>query len=108
MKVNPIGIQSYLQLQNKNNSQAQKADDANFLKTDVEKVTIKPQEKTESKLAVKAKNATFADYLSPEEKNVLDILFNRFKDTERFGASFKQDTPAVNENKIGSTIDLKV
>lgn len=108
MKVNPIGIQSYQQLQNKNNQQSQKVDDANFLKTDVEKVTIKPQEVAESKIAVKAKNSTFADYLSPEEKNVLDILFNRFKDTERFGSAFQQDTTVVNENKIGSTIDLKV
>ena len=107
MKINPIGIQSYQQVNNKNNQQAQKVSAENFLKGDVEKVTIKPQDISESKIAVKAQNSSFSDYLSPEEKNVLDILFNRFKDTERFGGAFQQDK-AVDENKLGSTIDLKV
>lgn len=108
MKVNPIGIQSYQQLTNKNNQPAQRVDDANLLKTNDEKVTIKPQDSVESKIAVKAQNSSFADYLSPEEKNVLDILFNRFKDTDRFGGAFQADNQAEKENNLGQTIDLKV
>ncbi len=107
MKINPIAIQSYQQVNNKNNQEAQKASAENFLKGDTEQLTIKPQETSDSKIAVKAQNSSFSDYLSPEEKNVLDILFNRFKDADRFGGSFQQDK-AVDENKLGSTIDLKV
>ena len=107
MKINPIGIQSYQQITNRNNQATQKLDDSNLLKTNDEKVTIKPQEAANSKIAVKAQNSSYADYLSPEEKNVLDILFNKFKDTEKFGSSF-QAGQELNENKLGSTIDLKV
>ncbi len=107
MKINPIAIQSYQQVNNRNSQSAQKANDANLLKAD-EKVTIKPQETGKSKVAVKAQNSSFADYLSPEEKNVLDILFNRFKDTERFGGALQADIQQTKENSLGQTIDLKV
>ncbi len=109
MKVNPIGIQSYQQLTNRNSQPSKKVDDANLLKTNNdEKVTIKPQQIAESKIAVKAQNSSYADYLSPEEKNVLDILFNRFKDSERFGGFFQSENNTVKENNLGRTIDLKV
>ena len=108
MKINPIGIQSYQQLTNKNSQPAKKVDNANLLKPDVEKVIIKPKETSESKIAVKAQNTNFADYLSPEEKNVLDILFSRFKDADRFGGAFQQDVNDTKENNLGKTIDLKV
>ncbi len=107
MKISPIAIQSYQQVNNRNSQSAQKVDDANLLKAD-EKVTIQPQDSGESKVAVKAQNSSFADYLSPEEKNVLDILFNRFKDTERFGGTLQADMPQTKENSLGQTIDLKV
>ncbi len=108
MKINPIGIQSYQQITNRNNQATQKLNDDNLLKTtNDEKVTIKPQDAVDSKIAVKTQNSSYADFLSPEEKNVLDILFNKFKDSEKFGSSFQAGQES-NENKLGSTIDLKV
>ncbi len=108
MKVNPIGIQSYQQLNRRDNAAIQK-ENSNARSTD-STVVIEPQvESSTSKLAVKAPDSSYAEYLTADEKRALDLLFSRFKDTGRFGAY----SPAENDNTasdaaLGRVIDVKV
>ena len=110
MKINPIGIQSYQQLTNRQNQSAQKLQDEKASLVTDNKVTIDPQqEDAGSRLAVKANSGSYADYLSPEEKNALDLLFSKFKNTERFGGSYQSEqSPVSKKQSLGNTIDIKV
>ena len=109
MKVNPIGIQSYQQLTNRQTQTSQKLSEQQSEAVADKKVTISPQENAGSRIAVKANSGNYSEYLSPEEKNALDILFSRFKDSERFGTSFNSDTQVEARQKtLGIQIDLKV
>ncbi len=108
MKVNQIGIQSYQQLNRRDNAAIQK-ENSSARGTD-STLVIEPQvESSTSKLAIKAPDNSYAEYLTADEKRALDLLFSRFKDTGRFGAY----SPAENENTatdatLGRIIDVKV
>lgn len=109
MKINPIGIQSYQQLTGRQNHAAQRLNDQDKSAVTDKQVKINPQnETTESRVAVKANSGNYADYLSPEERNALDILFARFKNSERFGANFQNEEAPVKQKTLGSVIDMKV
>jgi hypothetical protein len=73
-------------------------------------VAIPPQSETQSsRLAVKVEGGSYTDFLSPEEKNALDLLFSRFSDRARFGQKYNHQTAADEDNgQLGRVIDLKV
>mgnify|MGYP001110121339 CR=1 FL=1 len=107
MKVNPIGIQSYQQLNRQNQPQTpvEKADDSSTK----ESVLIEPQTSLKkSAVAVKGPSGNYAQYLSPEERQALDLLFSRYADSGRFGAGFEADKEAVDNPIVGSIVDVKV
>ena len=105
MKVNPIGIQSYQQI-NRNDRQAQIEKEATQLPKSGDQVTIKPQDEVaESKLAVKAKVKSYDTMLTPQEKQALDLLFSRFKESGRFGYS---GTDEGESKSLGNFVDVKV
>ena len=110
MKVNPVGIQTYQQLNRRDNQPADQIGEQQNSKIVDKKITISPQEEiTPSKLAVKAHSGDYSKYLSPEEKNALDILFARYKETGRFGLSYRQDSDQTGNTKaLGRVIDVKV
>lgn len=103
MKVNPIGIQSYQQI-NRNDRQTQIEKEAQLPQSG-EKVTIKPQEEVSSKVAVKAKVESYDTMLTPQEKQALDLLFSRFKESGRFGYS---GTDEIENKSLGNFVDVKV
>ncbi len=113
MKINPLGIQSYQQIARREPQQKPTTPE----ETPSQEVNRQPQPpvtetatKPEqlSRLAVKA-NGSYADYLSPEEREALDLLFSRFRDTERFGRSFNRRTADdPNASRLGQVIDIKV
>jgi hypothetical protein len=108
MKVNPIGIQAYEQLTQR--EQAPPAPAETQVKSTPEKpVQITPQaEAASSKLAVKAPAGSYADLLSPEEKQALDLLFSRFRDSGRFGPGYARDNAAAAESvAVGNILDVK-
>ncbi len=108
MKVNPIGIQAYEQLTQR--EQAPGAPGEKQVQSTPEKpVHITPQaEAASSKLAVKAPAGSYADFLSPEEKQALDLLFSRFRDSGRFGAGYAKDNSSAAETvTVGNLLDVK-
>ena len=109
MKINPIGIQSYRQMERHNN-QAKVAPDVRILSQTDPQITISPKPvDTSSQLAVKAPKGDYTEFLTPEERNALDILFRRFSDLSRFGPAYQRETTAAGENGlVGQFIDVKV
>lgn len=110
MKVNPIGIQTYQQLNKRDSQPTGIVEQQQSAKIPDKKVTISPQkEVSPSKLSIKAKTEDYSKFLSPEEKNVLDILFAQYKETGRFGPGYRGDLNQTETGKsIGRTIDIKV
>ncbi len=109
MKVNPIGIQSYQQLNRRENQPPAAGADQNRTKETAEPVAINPQQDAaSSRLAVKAPSGTYAEFLSVEEKQALDILFSRFQDSARFGPGYNEDaTAGTEERELGNILDVK-
>ena len=108
MKVNPIGIQAYEQLTQREQAPGAVAD-KQVQSTPEKPVQITPQaEAASSKLAVKAPAGSYAEFLSPEEKQALDLLFSRFRDSGRFGPGYGKDNAAAAEAvTVGNLLDVK-
>ncbi len=105
MKINPVAIQNYQQIPRRENPTAPQADGANSATVD-QRLVIEPQtESTTSRLAVKAPDGNYADFLTLEERKALELLFSRFKYGARAGAV--AETPA-NDAALGRLIDVKV
>jgi len=107
MKINPIGIQSYQQLNRQSQPQAPapKADNAGVEKS----VLIEPQTSLKkSAVAIKGPSGNYAQYLSVEERQALDLLFARYADSSRFGAKFAADGETADSPALGSIVDVKV
>ena len=108
MKVNPIGIQAYEQLIQREQAPAAPAE-TQVKSTPEKPVQISPQaEAASSRLAVKAPAGSYADSLSSEEKQALDLLFSRFRESGRFGAGYGRDNAAAGETvTVGNLLDVK-
>lgn len=109
MKVNPIGIQSYQQLANRQ-QQTEKSSADLLEKTTNQPVSIPAQDETsESKVAVKVTAGNYSDFLTTEERDALELLFNRFNDSSRFGSGYQTDIKAeAKEKSLGTFVDVKV
>ena len=108
MKINPTAIQSYQQLgQRPTHRPAEQQKQAEMLERGV---TITPQaNETRSELAIKAPEGSYADFLTDGEKAALDLLFQRFGDSGRFGSAFAGDGGESGATKtLGKLIDVKV
>ncbi|HUV30176.1 MAG TPA: hypothetical protein VMY05_03665 [Acidobacteriota bacterium] len=108
MKINAVAIQSYQQLNRQSRPDSVPAEKAAGRAAE-KTVTIEPQDETQSsKLAVKARGGSYAKFLTDEERQALDLLFSRFRDTGRFGASYRAETDADEGSPVGRLIDVKV
>ncbi|HKK20141.1 MAG TPA: hypothetical protein VJ983_01610 [candidate division Zixibacteria bacterium] len=105
MNINPVGIQSYQQINVREDNQTQKSQDS---AAQAQAVSIEPQDLAPSKVAVKASSGSYAQYLSPEEKNALDLLFARFQNADRFGPGYTENDPSAETGPLGKLIDVKV
>ncbi|MBD3256941.1 hypothetical protein GF377_00815 [candidate division GN15 bacterium] len=104
MKVNPVAIQSYQNLHRQDRSQAQQAETRAQEQTD-KKVVIEPHNQlTRSAVAVKGPSEDYTKHLSQEEQRALELLFERFRNTDRFA---KADGDAASSG-IGNVVDIKV
>ncbi len=109
MKINPVGIQSYQQLE-RHDGPAGTATDAGKLRKSENLVSISPQAAgVGSRLAVKAPKGDYTEFLTPEERSALEILFRRFNDPARFGPAYQREADTAGENAmVGHFIDVKV
>ena len=108
MKVNPVAIQTYQQLVQQQPRQAEtepQADRAGRPAVESPRDTATLSAGT-SRLAVKGPSGTYADYLTPEEKEALDVLFSRYRGN-RFARTDSADSPAE-PPALGQVIDIKV
>ncbi|MDD3731679.1 MAG: hypothetical protein PHU88_04815 [candidate division Zixibacteria bacterium] len=107
MKINTIGINAYQNLNHQSKTADRKEPDAASLPTPAN--LAKATEAQSSRLAIKAPSGSYADLLSIEEKQALEVLFSRFRDNNRFAAvgQAESDTGA-RENVLGRIIDIKV
>ncbi len=104
MKVNPVSIQSYQQIAQRDRA----ADRTKIAQTDGQSLTIQPEKKSvSSSLAVRVPGASYADVLSPEENQALNMLFSKYRGNDKFGSGY-QAGPATNEFGVGRVIDVKV
>jgi len=107
MKINTIVINAYQNLNHQNKMADRKEPDAASLPTPAN--LVETTEAQSSRLAIKAPSGSYADLLSVEEKQALEVLFSRFRDNNRFAAvgQAESDTGA-RENMLGRIIDIKV
>jgi hypothetical protein len=108
MKVNSVNIQAYQQIGRREQSVPPKADGEQ--KQPAQHVAIEPQSKlTGSKLAVKAPSKSYAEVLTPEERQSLDALFAKYRDSGRFGTSYQAESAQETaEPTVGRIVDVKV
>ena len=109
MKINPVNIQAYQQTVRRDQADkpASQVDQGVAARNTV---GIDPQQQVGgSKLAVKAPSTTYADMLSPEERQALDMLFAKYRDGGRFGPAYQAggEGPA-DEATVGRLVDVKV
>ena len=111
MKINPIGINSYQQTTGQEAARKQATGGSNeAARTDSTKVLIPPQaESHSSRVSVKISKGNYAEYLSAEERQALDLLFSRFADRSRFEPGYSRDMAlAEDDSHLGKTVDVKV
>lgn len=105
MKINPTAIQSYQQLAQRQTQRP--AEQPKQAETERE-VTITPQaEAAKSEMAVKAPEGSYADFLTEAEKAALELLFQRFGESGRFGSAFAGGESGSGKG-LGKLIDVKV
>ncbi|RKX24960.1 MAG: hypothetical protein DRP45_07025 [Candidatus Zixiibacteriota bacterium] len=109
MKVNPIGIQSYQQTNRQDKSGVAQAEQKATQAAE-QKVLVEPQTTLQRPaLAVKGPSGNYAEYLSTEEREALDMVFARLRDTARFGPGYRAgDESAAQEQILGQVVDVKV
>ncbi len=109
MKINPIGIQSYQQLERRD-LPTESTTDSRGLPEGEPSVTISPQDtETSPRLAVQAPLGDYAEFLTPEERGALELLFHRFRDPARLGPAYRKEAGTSGENAtVGHIIDVKV
>ena len=100
MNINPIGISAYQNLSDQART-AEKQTDAQPVRTQTDEAAV--SEVKTSRLAVKASAGSYADFLSTEEKQALDVLFKRYNENNRGVADNAQ-----NDSPLGGIIDIKV
>ena len=109
MKINPVGIQSYQQVTRRDQNHPAVQDTQAEQAKQQQEVAVKPSEKqVGSDLAVKAPQGSYAEYLTEAERSALDLLFERFGDSGRFGSAFNRDAGSDQSKTVGKVIDLKV
>ena len=104
MKISPVSIQAYQQVAQRDRTGGQNK----IVRSDDQSLTIQPEKKSvSSALAHRISGASYADFLSPEENQALDMLFGKFRGNDQIGSGY-QASPGTDEASVGRVIDVKV
>jgi len=107
MKINSIGIESYRQAMGKPQVENRPADNKKEA-SKVANVGIPAQsEKVGSKLAVRLQPGTFVDMLSAEEKQAVELFFEKFNSIKSKDAVYARDGES-NSSHLGKHVDVKL
>ncbi len=105
MKINATGIDAYRNITGENQINRKPVSTDNRAEQG-DKVQIPVQDKAPgSKLSVNLKNGSFADMLSPEERQALEMIFEKFRGAE--GRSYEK-SGTVDKPRLGSIVDIKL
>ena len=104
MKINPVSIQSYQQIAQRDRA----AEQTKALRSENQSLTIQPEKSSiSSALAIKMPGTSYADFLSPEENQAMDLLFGKFRGNDKFGLGYQAGS-STDESGVGRVIDVKV
>ena len=107
MKVNSIGIDTYRQTMNKPAVDNKPVADGKSQVNAGQKIEIPGQpDKISSSLAIKLKSGAFADMLSAEEKEAIELLFAKYQNGNR-GSAYSSDG-AASQAHLGNVVDVKL
>ncbi|HWR83006.1 MAG TPA: hypothetical protein VN285_06870 [Candidatus Deferrimicrobium sp.] len=108
MKINPVGIQAYQQVDRRSFPTGSPAEGEALHQND-RTFTISPQApEAVSRLAVRPLKGNYSDVLTPEERRALELVFAHLRNSARFGAAYERDIDAAGEGTtLGRIIDLK-
>jgi len=105
MKVNPLGVNAYQQMTGQ--SRVTRRPDMAENKTaavQTGKISIPGQgENSGSKLSVKLSGGNFMEMLAPEERQALELLFNKYESGQLAGG-----TRQGQSSSLGNFVDVKL
>jgi hypothetical protein len=108
MKINAIGIDAYRQATETQSGRKSIASQSENKTEQTEKIKIPGQGNTVgSKLSVRLKSGTFLDQLSGEEKQALELLFDKFRQMGVDETAYKKDG-STKQAHLGKVIDVKL
>jgi hypothetical protein len=109
MNINSIGINAYRQTTAENQLQKKSGSTVNDVSTSpADRVAIPGQENNiTSKLAVQLKRGNFADMLTPEERQALELIFEKFRLAGLEEENYGQKGPQKAEH-LGKAVDVKL
>ena len=108
MKINALGIQAYQQLQGQKRTPLQQDPEAEKSARSEERMSIPAQPGNESStIAVKPAQGSYAQFLSPEERQALDLLFGRYQGSNS-ATSGSDASQQPEQARVGAVIDIKV
>jgi len=109
MKVNPVGINSYRQAMERPQAENRQNVDSKTTQTaKTESVNITDQiGRVGSKLAVHLKPGTFVDMLSAEEKQAMQMAFEKYSASEAENGTYAKNGASEMTVK-GSLVDVKL
>lgn len=105
MKINPIGIDSYRQAMEKPQVERRSQVDTENQAVSTDHINITDRaDRVSSKLAVRLQPGTFVDMLSSEEKQAVELAFDKYASA---GRTYAKD--GANETaRTGSLVDVKL
>lgn len=107
MKINSIGINAYRQTITENQKRIP-TPEGNTKPHSVDRVLIPGQENSiTSKLAVQLKGGKFADMLTPEERQALELIFEKFRLAGLGDEHYAQKAVQKSEH-LGKVVDVKL
>jgi len=108
MKINPIGIDSYQQMMGKRQAENRPAVDDRKQVEKSSAVSIPGQgEKVGSELSVRLKPGTFVDMLSTDEKQAMEMFFDKYKGVAPSEGIYSSDGKTENAH-LGKQVDVKL
>ncbi|MEW5924237.1 MAG: hypothetical protein AB1746_09635 [Candidatus Zixiibacteriota bacterium] len=105
MKINPIGIDSYRQAMEKPQVEKRSETDTSNQAVSTDRVNITDRaDRVNSKLGVRLQPGTFVDMLSSEEKQAVELAFEKYAGA---GRTYARDG-ANDTARTGSLVDVKL
>lgn len=107
MNINPVGINAYRQLDTDNQTaRRQNAEKTTTSTVNPEPVEISGQTaKTGSALGIRVNRGAFEDILTAQEKEALEMVFEKFRSAAALTATYERDGQSE-KTQLGKIVDV--